>query len=392
MIQYDCRHFRASKPCAFNKLDGSECATCTHYSPYRERILFVKLDAIGDVLRSASLIPAIRARHDSPYIAWLTRKDSMELVSMIEHVDETIELSVDGLARAFAGGWDAVYSLSNDFPSASIATEASRKREPIGFFVRDGVMTPSNAAAQHWLEMGAFDRLKRENKQTYQRHMLDILGCRNEEIPPPALRIPEALRAEAAARVRALFGDSTRPRVAVNIGSGGRWPKKMLFPEQTYRYATLLREMEDVDVLLVGGRAEADKAAAILGMRKAGDRIEAALTEAAIPPFVALLQQTDALLCGDTLALHIATAIGLPTVAVFGPTNPAEIHTFEGLIHKTSALGLDCLICMGDCNKQVNCMSEIDLSQLAKMTIGCLAQRSPRSEYVMSGQADRQEV
>src|SRR6202011_2462167 len=55
MINHRCRHYRASRPCVFNKADGSECPACHHVSEYQERILFIKLDAIGDVLRSASL-------------------------------------------------------------------------------------------------------------------------------------------------------------------------------------------------------------------------------------------------------------------------------------------------------------------------------------------------
>src|SRR5438132_10335694 len=122
MINLDCRHYRASRPCVFNKTDGSECSTCRHVSKYKERILFIKLDAIGDVLRSASLLPAIKARHDAPFIAWLTRSESAELVGMMEEVDEVIELS-----------WDQVYSVSNDLESASLATLAATKRPPIGF-------------------------------------------------------------------------------------------------------------------------------------------------------------------------------------------------------------------------------------------------------------------
>jgi hypothetical protein len=65
-----CRHFRGSRPCNFNKRDGSECATCRHTSEHRDRMLFVKLDAIGGVLR-----PAIIARYDSPYITWVTQRE-----------------------------------------------------------------------------------------------------------------------------------------------------------------------------------------------------------------------------------------------------------------------------------------------------------------------------
>src|SRR5215471_412327 len=128
MIRFTCRHYAASRPCAFNKIDGSECPTCGHFSEYKDRILFIKLDAIGDVLRSASLLPAIVNRHDQPYVAWLTKTESTDLVGMFKHVDEVIELGESGLARIATGGWDCVYSLSNDLPSASLATMAHSKR------------------------------------------------------------------------------------------------------------------------------------------------------------------------------------------------------------------------------------------------------------------------
>lgn len=376
MINFACRYFRASKPCVFNKQDGSECPSCRHVSEYQERILFIKLDATGDVLRSAGLLPAIIARHKAPFIAWLTRRESVELVGMMTYVDEVIELSEDGLARVIAGAWDQVYSLSNDLTSASIASVAAARCDPIGFYMRDGVITPSNEEAARWLEMAAFDRLKRENTQSYQHRMSAILGFPEAAVSPPVLQVEEALRATAATRISELFGGGSRRRVAVNIGSGSRWPKKMLCAEQIYHYARLLRERTDVDVLLVGGDAEVEKATAIMAMCQPSERIRTALTGNSIPVFVATLMEVDALLCGDTLALHIASAIGLPTVAVFGPTSPAEIFAFDNLIEKTWTRKLDCLVCYGDCQKHDNCMSLIDLTELVDLTIAQL-QRLP---------------
>ena len=382
MINYACRYFRASRPCTFNKQDGSECPSCAHVSEYGARILFIKLDAIGDVLRSASLLPAVIARHPAPYIAWVTRKESVALVGMMKHVDEVIEWSDDGFARVLAGDWDWVYSLSNDLASASIASAAAKKSEPIGFAMRGGTIRPSNKAAEHWLEMAAFDRVKRANRQSYQERMLAILGFpERTEIPPPALTVNTGLRDAARARLQQLCGGAARRRIAVNVGSGARWPKKMLSAEEIYQYCRLLSDEADVDMLLVGGAAEADKTAAILAMCDAGERIYPALTTASIPEFVALLGEVDALLCGDTLALHIATAIGLPTVAVFGPTSSAEIHSFGGLITKAAARDLDCLVCYGDCAKEANCMSLIDLAGLVTLTFAQMQRPGPRTTH-----------
>ena len=370
MINFACRHYKAAKPCVFNKLDGSECPSCTHADEFKERILFIKLDAIGDVLRSASLLPAIIARHERPYITWLTLQESLELVGMMRHVDEVIALSEVGLCRVVSGAWDCVYSLSNDLPSASIAATAPAKQPPVGYSIADGVIKPSNAAAHTWLEMAAFDRLKRENTRSYQSHMLAILGARAAPVPPPALRIDDERRDKARQRISALFDGSTRPRVAVNIGAGTRWPKKMLSAGQIHDYARLLIVRRDVDVVLVGSAAEVKKADAIMRLGPNDGRIRAALTESSIADFVALLDQMDILLCGDTLALHIATAIGLPTVALFGPTSAAEIEDFNGLIVKTRTPLLECLACYGDCAKHDNCMSLLDLRELVELTIG----------------------
>ena len=369
MINSRCRHFRGSRPCVFNKTDGSECPNCGHVSAYKERILFIKLDAVGDVLRSASLLRAVKARHETRFIAWLTRSDAAELVGIIDGVDEVIELSTGGLARIMAGGWDQVYSVSNDPESAALATlAAAGGKRPVGFYIEDGVMQPSNEAAARWLEMASFDRLKRSNTESYQRLMLAIIGCPDMPIMAPVLRVDDAMRAAASARLDGLFG-ARRRRVAINIGSGSRWPKKMLEADAIYRYARLLTERADVDSVLVGGRGEAEKAAAIIAMCAPGDRIRAALTEISTVEFVATLMQTDALLTGDTLALHIAAAIGLPTVAVFGPTSPAEIFDFDGLIAKTWTDRLDCLVCYGDCRKTDNCMSLLDPAALVELTM-----------------------
>lgn len=375
-----CRHFLGTKPCVFNKADGSECPTCRHASPVATRILFIKLDAIGDVLRSASMLPLIRARHPDAYIAWITRRDSVELVGMVQGVDEVIELSELGMARLATGGWDHVYSLSNDVASASLATMAATRRPPVGFGIENGVVRPSNAAAERWLAMAAFDRLKRQNTETYQRLMADILGA-DGPVAPPALVMPPALRADAAARVAALVGPrGARARIAINIGSGARWPKKMIDAAQIAQCCTLLRRRLDATILLLGGAAEAQKTQAVLDLCGGDPAIRAVLTERSIPDFVAVLAEADVLLCGDTLALHIATAIGLPSVAIFGPTSQAEIADFDGLVAKTWTRALDCLCCYGDCAKAQTCMSLLEPGDLADLVVAQLGRAQAPSD------------
>ena len=198
--------------------------------------------------------------------------------------------------------------------------------------------------------------------------MFSILGFDCAEIRAPSVELTHDQKRAATARIDTLLGARTRRRVAINVGSGTRWPKKMLDVEQIYSYIEQLRKRIDVDVLLVGGAAEREKACAVGRLCNVDHRVSIALTETSIVEFIAILAEVDVLLCGDTLALHVATAIGLPTVAVFGPTSSSEIADFNGLVKKIWTDTLDCLACYGDCAKQRNCMSLIDVVRLVDLT------------------------
>jgi ADP-heptose:LPS heptosyltransferase len=373
MINRNCRYYRAARPCIFNKQDGSECGTCTHASEFRDRILFIKLDAIGDVLRSASVIPILRQRHHAPYIAWVTRAESADMVRLIDGVDEVIELDATTQARVAAGGWDFVYSLSNDMPSAALAAAAGAANPPVGFFLKDGILRASNMAAEGWLELAAFDRLKHANTKSYQRWMCDILG-HDGPIVPPALKLSEDLLGGARTRVATLLPGPRRSRIAIHVGAGSRWPKKMLRATQITVLAQRLRQA-GADVLLLGGQAESEKLEAVQRPLAGDARVQNAMTDTSIPELAALMTQVDFLICGDSLALHVATAMGLPALSLFGPTSIAEIHDFQGLITKKQTEELDCLGCYGDCNKPRNCMSVLEPGDIARQALALLSAR-----------------
>ncbi len=152
----------------------------------------------------------------------------------------------------------------------------------------------------------------------------------------------------------------------------------MLEVDQIAEYARLARQRLDADILLVGGPAEVEKTKAIIAAAAAPARRSVRRSRPIrLPEFVAVLRQVDAMLCGDTLALHIATAIGLPTVCLVGPTSSAELADFGGLVLKASVDTLDCLGCYGDCQKVDNCMSLFGMADLVDLTARQLGHREP---------------
>lgn len=131
-----------------------------------------------------------------------------------------------------------------------------------------------------------------------------------------------------------------------------RWPAE--------RYAALadrLIDELDAQVLLVGSNAEAGVSLEVSGQMRTQPLILTGQTDLA--ELVATLSLVDLLVTNDTGPAHIASALGRPTLVIFGPTNPLTTRPFSpfGEIVRQPP---DCAPCMlRDCPIDHRCMTAI---------------------------------
>jgi hypothetical protein len=134
--------------------------------------------------------------------------------------------------------------------------------------------------------------------------------------PEPLAMPPE----EMPAHVRALFA---RPVVAIHPGSGNvmrQWPQKHIPP-----LIDLLCEQNDVAVLLIGGRDDEEKAAAIIGQVARPDRIASVAGMVSLKDLPRLLAACVLFIGGNSGPKHIAAASGVPTIGIHsGVVDPGE--------------------------------------------------------------------
>ena len=88
-IAWDCRYFLGDRPCIWHKRNGVLC-TCDRYERIEERVLIVKLDAMGDVLRTTALLPPIAEVHPRAAVTWITRRESVPLLKGNPYIAEVI--------------------------------------------------------------------------------------------------------------------------------------------------------------------------------------------------------------------------------------------------------------------------------------------------------------
>ncbi len=352
-ISFDCRYFLGDRPCVWHKREGALCE-CEHYEQVSSQVLLIKLDAMGDVLRTTALLPAIAAAHPRAAITWATRAESVPLLTANPYVTEVLAYGPDLLTALASRTFDRVINLDAGKVSAGLATVA-RAAQKDGYVLNEtGRVSPTNAAARRWLELGVFDDLKRAGRRTYQEVMLEILGL-TDQSHRYVLELGNSEREDARRHLDAVGLLANRPIVGLNTGAGGRWALKQ-WREEGFLELIAALAPEGVQFVLLGGPGEEERNQRLVA-RSASALVDPGCQNS-VRHFAGLVGCCDVVVTGDTLAMHIALAMAVRTIVLFGPTSAPEIELY-GLGEKVFP-DMTCLGCYKNtCDFVPNCMDLI---------------------------------
>lgn len=371
----DCVYYKSDRPCAPHKREGVVCDGCKYYTAVKTRILIVKLAAAGDVLRTTSILPALKKKYEGASIHWVTAAGSAPLLDKNPHVDRIIAFNGNLPVELCIEEFDIVMNFDASTDSSAIAS-AARGKVKFGYGLDPrGFSVAFRESGKDWLALGTRDDLKRANSLTYQNHIFKIAELDGEPAAPQLI-LTEAELAFGAAK-RAEFGIAKNQKViGMNTGAGGRWPLKRWTEDGFYEIARRFAEQGHA-VLLLGGPEEVERnkklAAATRDIKK-GLVVDTGCNNS-LRQFCALVELCNVVLTGDTLAMHIATALGKQVVALFGPTSSAEIDLFARG-EKITSTEMTCLVCyLNKCDLDPNCMNTISPSRVEQAVSRCLAAR-----------------
>jgi len=358
-VAFDCRFFLGDRPCVWHKATGALC-TCEHYERIEQRLLIIKLDAMGDVLRTTSLLPALAEAHPGAAITWVTRRESRPLLERNPYITEILDYGEDALLQLQVRTFDRAINLDASKASAALASMAKAKQKD-GFILDSrGYVQPTNPAARRWLEMGIFDDLKRKNTNTYQDLMLEIIGL-SGALHRYVFKLTEEERTRGRAHLQRLGVDLSLPVIGLNTGAGRRWQLKQWREDGYLELIERLAKGRSVQFVLLGGREERERNQRLIS-RSRVPLIDSGCDNP-VRHFASVVSACNLVVAGDTLAMHLSLALGRPTVVLFGPTSAAEIEMY-GLGEKVVPR-MECLACYkSTCDFVPNCMDLITVDMV----------------------------
>jgi heptosyltransferase II len=285
---------------------------------------------LGDAIMALPALRAVRARFSDAHIAIVARPYVADIYRGQGVCDELIaydprgaEKGISGrealAARLRAGKFDAALLLQNAFDAAWLAWRAGIP-ERIGY-ARDGreILLTKAIAVPKAGEIPA-------HEQFYYLELVRRAGWAERvegereislTVSRDAAEAAEQKLIEAGARSNANSASGLR----VAIGAGASYGSaKCWLPERFAEVANRLMAESGAEIILFGTAGETAVSNAIIaGMKRKPIDLTGKTAIAELP---ALLSRCQLFIGNDSGAMHVASAVGLPVVAIFGPTDP----------------------------------------------------------------------
>ncbi|MDO9229607.1 MAG: lipopolysaccharide heptosyltransferase II [Syntrophales bacterium] len=328
-----------------------------------EKVLIRGTNWIGDVVMTLPAVAAVRKTWPGARISVLAKPWVAEVYRLSADVDDVIVFEEPGrhagiggklrLARELRGvGFDCAILLQNAIEAAIIARLA-------GIPFRAGY----NSDGRGLLLTHAVRRteaIRRVHQIDYYTEMVQALGCtpagRDVHLRPG--RDYDDL-AEALFRRFGIAGN--RPRIGLAPGAA-YGPAKKWFPERFAAVADRLGGESGSQTILFGSAGDRESAAAVQGSARHPLIDIAGMTN--LKEAIALIARCSLFISNDSGLMHVAGALGVPTIALFGSTNPvttSPVGERSVVIHHD----VDCSPCLKPvCPTDFRCMELIGVEEV----------------------------
>ena len=294
------------------------------------KILVIRLSSIGDIVHALPAVAALGTTFPDAEISWLVEVRYASLLEGNPFLKRVLTLDTLGWrnhlfsARTAREAAQTVRALRSETFDAAIDFQGLIKTGVVGRLARARrrVGLASNrlrepAAAFFYTEQAPAPEAEHVVEENLA--LAEWMGAQVHtwQFPLPRAEADERWAAEILARM------SIREFILISPGAG--WTAKRWPPSNYARLIARLEEEGPWSIVLSGSTAEEEEIQMIVA--ESGAR-RAHYVPASIRQFIALARLARLFIGGDTGPLHLAAALGVPVVAIYGPTGPARNGPF----------------------------------------------------------------
>ncbi|MEY2414442.1 MAG: heptosyltransferase, partial [Acidobacteriaceae bacterium] len=300
-----------------------------------QRLLVVRLGAMGDIIHTLPAVAALRAAFPQTTFGWLVEERWAELLvatfqqegfSPRPLVDKIHAVNTKQWRKAMLASqtWNEIvgsvrnfraphYEVTVDFQGAIRSSFLSRWSGAPRIY---GFAHPRESPARILYT----DVVEASGTHIIEQNISLAQAVARQALTIPEVEFPTNFHAEQ--QIDLLLRKKNIGRFIL-LTPGAGWGAKQWPPERYAEVATALAKDGFVSVINFGP-SEESLARAV----ESASRGDATAVTTSIPELIALTRRASLFIGGDTGPLHLAAALHISVVAIFGPTNPARNGPF----------------------------------------------------------------
>ncbi len=302
------------------------------------RILVVLMGAIGDVVRGLSVVNAIKAHYPNGHITWLVEPACSGIVSLHSNVDEVL---VFNRPAKLKGVWELYRQLSSRSFDVTLDMQRHSKSGLFSWFSgapRRIGFHPKDSKEGNWLFNNEHIAPRGDGGSKIEHYLLfaEKLG-----VPIPA-RFDGGLSHITLQNIEEEWrGLSAHPYVGVVLGSS-RYSKD--WPEEGYAGLLERLSLSGIEAAVLLGDRSKSEMAERLSKVSSPVRIINTVGRTTLRDLVGIIHGARVCVGPDSGPAHIAGALGVPHVTLFGPT-PTTRNAPRGSEALTVVSAIGCSPC-----------------------------------------------
>ena len=324
------------------------------------RILIRSTNWLGDAVMSVPAVRVIKRGRVDVHVTILTPAKLADVWKSVAEVDEIITFESDesifAVAKKIRGRFDVAILFPN---SVRVALEAWLGQIPrrVGYpghrrkALLNQVFAPKNKKKKE---------MQRPKHQVHHYLALaEFVGAEIDDVIVSPAALPKA----------------ARPKPVIGLCPGAEYgPAKRWLPE---RFAEVVRSVQERTgaAWKVFG-VQGDRPVADVIINAAGNSCIDLVGKTTLAELMDELRSCDLLLTNDTGTMHLAAHLGVPTVAIFGSTEPTLTGPL-GSNHRILRHHVECSPCfLRECPIDFRCMKEVTAGEVTEAVLAALPNRT----------------
>lgn len=324
-----------------------------------ESIVAIRTDRAGDLVVSLPAIRALKELFPKAKLAVVARSQNLVLLNNNPLIDELI---------AFQGFWNLLkYLRRRKFSLAvDLLMDYSLRNAWIVFFSNASFKAGFAIAGRGRLFNIAFTPSKQ--KKQMSGHLLDLTRFIAGIFHLDSLHLEEEPRLFLSETSKALADEFLKERgirpgdIAFVIHPGGKFPSQCWGIENFAKLANNISEKYKAKITVIGSAQEEKAISRLASLMKTKPVLAIGLS---LDNLAALISRMHLFIGNNSGPLHIAVALGVPTVSTMGPTDP-HLWWPQGQENKVIRRELPCSPCNISFCRQHDCMKLITVEEMEK--------------------------